>query len=88
VRIFTVERQAGTPFAHQWDAQHGKSRLVRRVMAPPIVAGAGTACCALCLDDPDVGEVRRYACGHSFHPLCLQPVLDADQGCPLCRGTL
>lgn len=88
VRSFTLERQEGTPFAHQWDAQHAKSRLVRRVMAPPVADDGGGGDCALCMDDPEAGETRSYACGHTFHPLCLQPVLDAGQGCPLCRGAL
>jgi hypothetical protein len=88
VRSFTLECQEGTPFAHQWDAQHAKSRLVRRILARPVPDDRGGGDCALCMDDPEAGASRRYACGHTFHPLCLQPVLDAGQGCPLCRGSL
>lgn len=88
VRTFTVECQEGTPFAHQWDAQHAKSRLVRRILARPVPDNGDRGDCALCMDDPEAGESRRYPCGHTFHPLCLQPVLDAGQGCPLCRQAL
>mmetsp|Transcript_31370 Transcript_31370/g.74547 ORF Transcript_31370/g.74547 Transcript_31370/m.74547 type:complete len:163 (+) Transcript_31370:149-637(+) len=46
--------------------------------------------CAVCHDDLAVGqyELKFKACGHSFHPSCLNQWLDRRRTCPCCRAML
>lgn len=51
---------------------------------------AGSALCAVCLEDVRQGEtVRRLpACGHLFHKDCIDMWLHSHTTCPLCRCDL
>lgn len=51
-------------------------------------AGNGTGItCAICLVDLQVGEqVRDLACGHPFHPACVDQWLQLNNTCPNCRA--
>ncbi|CAD6251254.1 unnamed protein product [Miscanthus lutarioriparius] len=51
---------------------------------------AGSALCAVCLEDVQRGEtVRRMpACGHLFHKDCIDMWLHSHTTCPLCRCDL
>ena len=43
------------------------------------------SCCAICMDDVDVGHVQRVLrCGHGYHQQCIDPWLLKKRVCPLC----
>jgi len=49
--------------------------------------GATGVTCAICLVDVAIGEqVRDLACGHPFHPACVDQWLQLNNTCPNCRA--
>ena len=42
--------------------------------------------CGICLEEKNKGqECRELSCGHSFHRECIDPWLQKNPTCPLCR---
>ena len=47
---------------------------------------AETNRCPICKTTYAQGDIMAiYACGHTFHALCLETALEADLKCPVCR---
>ena len=45
--------------------------------------------CCLCIEVFDVGcDVLRLACGHSFHPACIERSVKYKNSCPMCRSKI
>ena len=96
-RRFSIERKVGTCFTQQVDLVHGKYRPVRRRLlaeterlsdSPPPHLPDDVEC-SLCLNDAEAGLSKVFACGHRFHPVCVQIILDDDDPlCPNCRQPL
>ena len=43
------------------------------------------ACCAVCMDDVEVGQRQReLRCGHCYHQACIDRWLSKKRSCPLC----
>ena len=98
-RRFSIERKVGTCFTQQVDVVHGKYRPVRRRLlaeterlpsdSPPPPHLPDDVECSLCLNDAEAGLSKVFACGHRFHPVCVQIILDDDDPrCPNCRQPL
>ncbi|KAL6846677.1 hypothetical protein ACP4OV_024125 [Aristida adscensionis] len=53
-------------------------------------AGGEYVACSVCLQDFEAGESARRlpACGHAFHPPCIDGWLLRRASCPLCRRAL
>lgn len=51
------------------------------------VIQTGEYSCAICQNAIDQGTIVQMVrrCEHSFHPLCIQQWLSANQSCPICR---
>jgi len=43
--------------------------------------------CPICMEDfASDSKIRKIACNHLFHTLCLDKWLSANHNCPLCRS--
>ena len=51
----------------------------------PLVDGGVDSCCPICLGDTDKQQVKQLACGHTYHPPCIEMWLHRNPTCPLCR---
>lgn len=50
------------------------------------LSAVGDVCCSVCLCSYEEGEaLRRLACGHSYHSMCLDQWLRTNAICPRCR---
>lgn len=50
------------------------------------LGATGDVCCCVCLCGFEEGErLRRLACGHSYHAMCLDQWLVTNATCPRCR---
>lgn len=50
------------------------------------LGATGDVCCSVCLCSFEEGELlRRLACGHSYHSICLDRWLLTNATCPRCR---
>ena len=93
IRAYEIRGNRRHSFGKQVDPQHDKVRWVRRVArAQPQAGPADNTCddCAMCCEPLVAASVtlptwRPWSCGHGFHSVCIQLVVDAAQPCPLCR---
>ncbi|XP_021892308.1 uncharacterized protein LOC110810429 [Carica papaya] len=59
---------------------------VRWAPAPEENGGVNQEVCAVCMEEFVGGsDIRRTACFHLYHPMCIAKWLLINQSCPLCR---
>lgn len=59
------------------------------VEALPCTTIKGVSCCAICLDDFEIGtKAKELPCKHNFHAGCILPWLELHSTCPVCRYQL
>ncbi|CAM9729833.1 unnamed protein product, partial [Sphacelaria rigidula] len=84
-REYELERQAAT---HALEASRGQLAYLSTLVSERLATSSGVKDCAVCQEDL-VEEVAVVACGHAFHPECIEFLLKAGNGsrfrCPTCR---
>ncbi|KAJ1438920.1 Zinc finger, RING-type [Sesbania bispinosa] len=72
---------------HGLVASRGLSGESLKKLPHHMIMKAENTCCAICLQDIEVGEIARSLprCHHTFHLICVDKWLVKNDSCPVCR---
>ncbi|ERN04797.1 RING-H2 finger protein ATL57-like [Amborella trichopoda] len=85
---FSRPAAAPRPQARLPGTTQGLDRIALRKL--PMLPSRAGGSCAVCLGEFEDGEMLKMvpACGHAFHPFCIDHWLGARASCPLCRAAV
>lgn len=76
-----------------WDDETIAKEIGKRIVEARSDDEEGKGMCVVCQEQLSMNERRRririarLACGHQFHPKCIQKWLSHKNNCPLCKAT-